>query len=181
MPTSIASGTLTADGTEQDLATDTSNKTYVLKVDTAAMVNGETIELRVYTKCLTGGAERLAYLATYGPVAPVEPMKYSHKIPEDVSIRCTLKQTAYVSAYKDFPWKLLDVGPPAAADILAEALEGSLPLAEALRITLSALAGKSSGGGTSTVKFRDHADSKDRITATVDSSGNRTEVVLDGS
>ncbi|MFH1596714.1 MAG: hypothetical protein ABIG94_10160 [Pseudomonadota bacterium] len=40
---------------------------------------------------------------------------------------------------------------------------------------------KSSGGGTSTVKFRDHADSKDRIIATVDSSGNRTDVILDGS
>ena len=180
MPTSIASGTKTADGTEQDLAADTTNKTYVLKVDTANLVNGEAVELRIYTKCLNGGAERLAYLASYVN-AQAEPMKYSPKIPEDISIRCTLKQTAYVSAYKDFPWKLLDVGAPAVADILAGVVEGSLTLTQVMRLMLAALAEKSSGGGTTTVKFRDHADSKDRITATVDSSGNRTAVTLDGS
>jgi uncharacterized protein (DUF1786 family) len=46
---------------------------------------------------------------------------------------------------------------------------------------LAALAGKASGGGTVTVKFRDHADAKDRITATVDASGNRSAVTLDGT
>jgi hypothetical protein len=108
MPTLIASGTKTADGTEQDLATDTSNKTYVLKVSTANMVNGEAVELRIYAKCLTGGAERLAYLATYAN-AQDEPLKYSIPVPEDISIRCTLKQTVYVTSYKDFPWKLLSL------------------------------------------------------------------------
>jgi hypothetical protein len=209
MPTSVASGTKTADGTEQDLGTDTSNKIFRLVVDTAAMVNGEAVELRIYTKCLTGGTERLAYLATYVN-AQAEPMKYSWEVPADIHIRCTLKQTAYVTAYKDFPWKLLDVGAdtikaktdnlpsdPAdqsqveaaiaalndisVADILAGEVEGSLTLAQVIRIMLAALAEKSSGGGTSTVKFRDHADSKDRITATVDASGNRTAVTLDGS
>ena len=108
MPTSIASGTKTADGTEQDLATDTGNHCYVLKVDTANMVNGEAVELRIYAKCLTGGTERLAYLAAYVN-AQAEPMKYSIPVPEDISIRCTLKQTAYVAAYKDFPWKLMSL------------------------------------------------------------------------
>jgi hypothetical protein len=108
MPTSVASGTKTADGTEQDLATDTSNKTYVLKVSTANLVNGEAVELRIYTKCLTGGTERLAYLATYVN-AQSEPLKYSIPVPEDISIRCTLKQTAYVSSYKNFPWKLMSL------------------------------------------------------------------------
>ncbi len=106
MPTSIASGTLTADGTEQTLATDTTNKNYILVVDTANLVNGETVELRLYTKCLTGGTERLAYLATYVH-AQGEPMKYSIPVPADISLKATLKQTAYVSAYKTFPWKLL--------------------------------------------------------------------------
>ena len=108
MPTSIASGTKTADGTEQDLATDTSNKSYVLKVDTANMVDGETVELRIYAICLTAGTERLAYMATYVN-AQAEPMKYSMPVPEDISIRCTLKQTAYVTSYKGFPWKLLSL------------------------------------------------------------------------
>jgi len=108
MPTSIASGTLTADGTEQGLATDTANKNYVLVVDTANLVNGEAVELRLYTKCLTGGTERLAYMATYVN-AQGEPMKYSVPVPADISLRATLKQTAYFSAYKAFPWKLLSL------------------------------------------------------------------------
>jgi hypothetical protein len=43
----------------------------------------------------------------------------------------------------------------------------------------SVLAGKSSGGGSATVRFRDLADTKDRIEADVDSNGNRTSVTLD--
>ena len=42
-------------------------------------------------------------------------------------------------------------------------------------------AGKASGGGTTSISFRDNADSKNRIVATVDSSGNRTAVTLDGA
>ena len=64
---------------------------------------------------------------------------------------------------------------------VVKTIEGSLTDEEIKRIILSALGGKSSGGGTTTIKFRDLADSKDRITATVDSNGNRTEVTLDGS
>ena len=67
------------------------------------------------------------------------------------------------------------------ADIIAGITEGTLDLQEILRIILAALAGKASGGGTATIKFRDQADTKDRITATVDVDGNRTLVVVDGS
>ena len=52
---------------------------------------------------------------------------------------------------------------------------------EMMRIMFSALSGKSSGGGTPTLKHRDSGDTKDRITATVDSDGNRTAMTLDGS
>ena len=108
MPTSLASGTITADGTEQDLATDTNNKNVVLVVDTATLINGETLELRLYTKCLSGGTERLAYMASYVN-AKGDPMKYSVPVPADISIRATLKQTVYVTGYKAFPWKLLSL------------------------------------------------------------------------
>lgn len=67
------------------------------------------------------------------------------------------------------------------ADIIAGIAEGSLDLQEMLRIMLAALAGKASGGGTTTIAFRDQADSKDRISATVDSDGNRSAVTVDGS
>jgi hypothetical protein len=55
----------------------------------------------------------------------------------------------------------------------------AISLRGALKLMLSALTGKSDGGGTSTVTFRDLADSKDRITATVTGAGNRTAVTRD--
>lgn len=60
--------------------------------------------------------------------------------------------------------------------ILGGAVEGSLTLEQATRLMLSVLTGKSSGGGTTTVTFRDIADSKNRIVATVDDNGNRTAI-----
>jgi hypothetical protein len=51
--------------------------------------------------------------------------------------------------------------------------------ADLLRGMAAVLMGKSSGGGTATVTFRDVNDVKDRVVATVDVDGNRTDVVLD--
>lgn len=62
-----------------------------------------------------------------------------------------------------------------------ERIEGTLTIRTLLRLLLSVLAGKSSGGGTLTVAFRDEADSKPRISAIVDANGNRTAITLDGS
>ena len=39
--------------------------------------------------------------------------------------------------------------------------------------------GKASGGDTTSIKFRDLADTKNRVTETVDANGNRTSVTLD--
>jgi hypothetical protein len=41
------------------------------------------------------------------------------------------------------------------------------------------MGGKASGLETTTAVYRDSADTKDRITATVDANGNRTAVTLD--
>lgn len=65
------------------------------------------------------------------------------------------------------------------ANILAASIEGSLDLQETLRLMLAVLVGKSNGGGTTTVVFRDTGDSKDRVEATVDGDGNRSAVTLD--
>ncbi len=62
-----------------------------------------------------------------------------------------------------------------------EIVEGGLSLRQMMRLMLSALAGKSSGGGTASIAFRDNADSKPRITATTDANGNRTAITLDGA
>lgn len=62
-----------------------------------------------------------------------------------------------------------------------EVIEGSLTSRQITRILLAVLAGKSTGGGTVTLVFRDAADSKPRITATVDANGNRTAMTVDGT
>lgn len=68
-----------------------------------------------------------------------------------------------------------------ASAVLSAIMEGSTTVVQGLRIMLSVLAGKSTGGGTTGVAFRDLADSKNRVSATVDTDGNRTATTLDGS
>ena len=70
---------------------------------------------------------------------------------------------------------------PSVSGILASAVEGSRTLQESLRLMMAALLGKVSGAGTSSISFRDAADTKDRINATVDDDGNRSTVTLDAS
>jgi hypothetical protein len=63
-----------------------------------------------------------------------------------------------------------------------DSVETGLTLRGALRIIASACAGKVSGAGTATVTFRNAVgDSKNRIVATVDSSGNRSTVTTDAT
>jgi hypothetical protein len=52
----------------------------------------------------------------------------------------------------------------------------AISLAGAFKLILAVLTGKSAGGGTATLTFRNIADSKNRISATVDSDGNRTAI-----
>ena len=61
----------------------------------------------------------------------------------------------------------------------ANGVETGLTPREALRLTSAALAGKISGAETTTVVIRNTADTKDRITATVDVDGNRTSITTD--
>lgn len=66
-------------------------------------------------------------------------------------------------------------------EIIDEVIEGSLTLRQVLRILLAEAVGKAAGGGTTSITFRDNADTKNRIAATVDASGNRSAVTLDAS
>lgn len=62
----------------------------------------------------------------------------------------------------------------------SNAVETGVTPRGALRIMGSVLGGKLSGAGTNTETFRNTvADSKDRVTATVDTSGNRTAITID--
>ena len=60
----------------------------------------------------------------------------------------------------------------------AAGVETNRTLRQALRIMLSALAGKASGLATSTATYRDTNDTVDRIVATVDVDGNRSALTL---
>lgn len=60
-----------------------------------------------------------------------------------------------------------------------EQVDGSVTARQSVRLANSALGGKASGLATTTAVYRDLADTKDRITATVDANGNRTAVTRD--
>ena len=63
--------------------------------------------------------------------------------------------------------------------IWAEVITGTTTAVQAMRGFLAVLLGKASGLATTTAVFRNVADTKDVVTATVDSSGNRTAVTTD--
>lgn len=66
-------------------------------------------------------------------------------------------------------------------DALLSDIENSLDHRQAMRVLLAAMAGKVSGAQSNLISFRDMADLKDRIRASVDGNGNRTGIILDVS
>jgi hypothetical protein len=109
----ISSGTQAATvSTEHTLATSTTGKTYVLVVSLGtpvtgtAFANGDEIELRIYTKVLSGSTETLAYLAAYANLQSA-PVKYSVPVPANISCKATLKQTAGTG--RSYDWALLSI------------------------------------------------------------------------
>jgi hypothetical protein len=60
-----------------------------------------------------------------------------------------------------------------------EQVDGSVTGRQSMRLQNAALGGKASGLETTEATYRDLADTKDRIVATVDADGNRTAVTRD--
>ncbi len=71
-----------------------------------------------------------------------------------------------------------DAGAEIADAILDEAVVGSYTMRQLLKVMAAALAGKATGGGTTTVTFRGVDDASNVIVATVDANGNRSAVTL---
>ena len=89
---SAASGTLTATlTTEHTLATITTAGTYVLNVDISALQNNEVVWLRLKTKTLGGGTQRLAYEAKFRHIQG-QPSVFSVPVPTLIEIVATLRQ-----------------------------------------------------------------------------------------
>ena len=62
-----------------------------------------------------------------------------------------------------------------------EQVDGTVTFRQSTRLQNAVLAGKASGLATTTAVYRDLADTKDRISATVDADGNRSAVTRDVS
>lgn len=90
--------------TEHTLATVATDGTFVLYVDTNAMVLIDELELRVKTKVLSGGTTREFLVATYIHVQG-QPIKASIPVASDQECVFTLKQTAGTG--RSFPWKVI--------------------------------------------------------------------------
>ena len=68
--------------------------------------------------------------------------------------------------------------PAAASAVWDTNAESGVTTLEAIQTLLATLAGEASGGGTSTIEFKNPAGDTTRVTMTVDTSGNRSAVTL---
>lgn len=109
--TSAGSGTQTATvGTEHTVLSISTAGTFTYHVDLNAMASGDTLELRIYQKVLSGGTLRVAYYAMFSNACPGDDIvQISVPISNDLTgttgITFTLKQTTGTG--RAFPWKVL--------------------------------------------------------------------------
>lgn len=98
---------------------------------------------------------------------------------DQVSVATNNDKTGYsIAGTKN---TLDDMNDITVANIFAYVVENSKTFLATLRLMYSALCNKTTGGGSSTVNFRDDADTKNRLIMTVDVDNNRDAVVKDGS
>lgn len=101
-----SSGTQTADGTEDILASPTANATYVLFVDLHTMAAGDIVELRCYTKVLSSSTLRQVWKGTFDFYdASINPIVQSPMLPSDQQAKFTLKQVAGTNESYDWAIK----------------------------------------------------------------------------
>lgn len=96
--------------------------------------------------------------------------------PENIAASVWNSLAADFNAVGSMGEKVNDAG--SAANPWTEVIESGYTAAEILRILAAVAAGKSSGQPTAPV-FRDLGDTKNRVSGTVDSSGNRTGITID--
>lgn len=106
MSTNAQTGTTSAltIGSRTQLGTTvTTAGTYVLKVDTNAMTNGDSILLESEVKPISGGTRRIAQRAYYSH-AQGQPIKQLLPEPEAVEVTWYITQTAGTG--RAFPWAI---------------------------------------------------------------------------
>lgn len=106
MATSEADGSQTAViDTEHTLATIATDGSFVLYVDTNAMVDGDVLELRAKVKVRSVGTTRTILLGTYQHAQTNESVKASIPVASINELVFTLKQTAGTG--RAFPWEIV--------------------------------------------------------------------------
>ena len=107
MATSNSNGSQTAViSTEHTLGTITTSGSFVIGIDSNAMVLGDELVLRVKVKVRSVGTTRLAYEATYAHVQG-EPIIVSIPVASTNEIVFTLEQTAGTG--RAFPWEIWEL------------------------------------------------------------------------
>jgi len=145
-------------------------------VFSAAEMNGDAIWFQIYDD--TPDCQRITGTIYTGPTVPVETVANAIKdktdnlpaSPAAVGSAMTLA-TGAMSADA--------LAADAVAEIWARAVEGSITAEQIMRAILAFVASLTAGGGTTNPRFRDQANSKNRIDMTVDENGNRSAVTLD--
>lgn len=158
--------------TSVPIATTTQGK-YQFFVDLSNLAAGDQYRFRLYEKYDSGGTARLIeeWIFTNAQSKPMF-------VTPEYSLGQGWDFTGLKLAGTDrtILWSLRN------NNAMNFAVEGTTKFVEAVRLMLAVLTGKSSGGSTSTLVFRDIGDSKNRISCTVDANGNRTAVgTRDGS
>lgn len=109
--TAHASGTQSASvGTEHFLTSPNVAGTFTLHVDTVNMVAGDILELRIYQMVLTGGTQRVAYVARFENAQATDDLikisvPISNELTDTNALRFSLTQVKGTS--RNFPWKVL--------------------------------------------------------------------------
>ena len=106
MPTVDSSGTLTADGTEQNIANLTANKYYSAHINLTNMGSGDTTVLRLYIKVLSTGSADLFWSDTYTD-AQTNKIIFVPPQPATQVWKLTLQQTAGTN--RDYDWSVYKV------------------------------------------------------------------------
>jgi hypothetical protein len=96
--------------TEHFVATVAVAGVYSYHVDLSNMVTGDTVELRIYQKILTGDTPMVAYYQAFYDTQPISgqiavSVPIANELAEANALKFSLNQTAGVS--RSFKWKIL--------------------------------------------------------------------------
>jgi len=162
-PSSGPAGVLYVDGTANAATvTITGSNPYKWAVTLPSLTAGQRVDMYI--------TATIATIATAGFVASAQ--ADTTLLSDGVAVASIATDAITAAALK------ADAGAEIADAILDEVVVGSYTMRQLLKVMAAALAGKATGGGTTSVTFRGVDDASNVIVATVDTNGNRSAVTL---